>query len=108
MAKYQRSIQKTVLEVMEEAKKNGLPYLTKQQVITEVRHIIKLKKPSTQIGQALWHLSRYSKLRTPKVRYLGKGAWMICDTIDYSDRAFMELKYFARNISENIGKGIER
>lgn len=93
---------------MKEAKKNGLPYLTKQQVITEVQHIVKLKNPSTQVGQALWHLSRYSKFRTPKVKYLGKGAWVICDTIDYSDRVFTHLKDFAREVSGNIGKEIKR
>jgi len=88
---------------MRESKENDLPYLTKQQVMTEAQHIIKLKNPSTQISQALWHLSRYSKIRTPRVKYLGKGKWVLTNTIDYSDKTFTHLKDFARRISKNIG-----
>ena len=103
MKKYQRSIQKTVLEIIRESKKSGLPYLTKQQVITEVQHIIKLKNPSAQIGQALWRLSRYSKFKEPKVKYLGNGAWTIYDTVDEGDRAVAYLKEFAKKVSKDIG-----
>ena len=88
---------------MREAQQNKLPYLTKQQIIVEVQNIIPLKNPTTQIGQALWHLTKYTKLRDPKVAYIGKNGWVLYTPNDSSERIFYYLKEYSKQLSKRIG-----
>ena len=66
--KNQVGIQKAIYEIIQQSKKNGLPYITKQQILDELKDIITLKQPKDQVGQALYHLQRESKFRRPRIK----------------------------------------
>ena len=66
--KYQIGIQKSIFEIIQQSKKNRLPYITKQQILDELKDIITLKSPSDQVSQALYQLQRETKFRRPRIR----------------------------------------
>ena len=65
--KYQTGIQKAVLQSIINAKKHELPYITKTQIINEVKKIVSMKDPENQVGQALYQLQRQTKYRRPRI-----------------------------------------
>jgi len=80
--KYKTGIQKAVLQVIEESKKAGLPYITKQQIMNDVSKIVILKDPKNdsknEIGQALYQLQRKTKYRRPRIKkYFDKDGNML-------------------------------
>ena len=78
MAEYQTGIQLAVYEAIKQGKELGLPYITKQQIIDNVNRVIELKKPGTQIGQALYQLQHQKKYVGPKIKHV-KGGWTLVD-----------------------------
>jgi len=69
--KYQTGIQNTVLQIIKKADKLGLPYITKDQIVEEIKKYMELKKPEEQVGQALYQLQKegkFVKKRIEKVR----------------------------------------
>lgn len=66
--KNQVGIQKATFEVIKQSKRNELPYISKQQIINEVKDIIVLKEPTEQVGQALYQLQRKTKYRQPRIK----------------------------------------
>jgi len=66
---YQTGIQDTVLEVIKQSKRMGLKYITKQQIIKEVKRIMPdLKNVDTKVGQALYQLSKKSKYKRQRIK----------------------------------------
>jgi len=67
--KYQTGIQDTVLEVINQSRRMGLKYITKKQIIEEVKRVLpKLKNVDTKVGQALYQLSNKSKYRRQRIK----------------------------------------
>lgn len=116
--KYQTGIQEAVFQAIKKADKLGLPYITKDQIITEVQRIMDLKKPSEQVGQALYQLQcdgKFVKKRIEKVKiplkekhqrpedeYYTYGWIPIKRTQNGKNRIFKELINFARKQVSNI------
>ena len=70
--KYQVGIQGAVRHVILQSKRMDLPYITKQQIINEIKKIIPgMKYPNEKIGQALYQLQRPKKYRRVEIRKIG-------------------------------------
>jgi len=89
---YKTGIQKSVLHVIENSKKVGLPYITKKQIMKEVSKIVDFKdknKIPNKVGQALYQLQRKSKYRRPRIKkYIDKDGNMVGWT---STKNYIEL-----------------
>ena len=82
--KYQLGIQKAIFEIIKQSKRSELPYVSKQQIINELKDLIILKEPRKQVGQALYQLQRTTKYKRPRIKkyYNEKGCklgWTVID-----------------------------
>ena len=67
--KYQKGIQEAVLKIIEDSKRKRLPYITKKDIIINLKQQgIKFKDANAQVGQALYQLQRKTKFRRPRIR----------------------------------------
>jgi len=67
--KYQVGMQDLVLEIIKQSKLNGLQYITKKQIVTEVKkQFPKTKNLNDKVGQALYHLQKKTKYRQPRIK----------------------------------------
>jgi len=67
--KYQVGIQKEVLYVIEDAKRKGLPFVTKADILHNLeQRNIELKRPEAQVSQALFHLQKETMYRRPRIK----------------------------------------
>jgi hypothetical protein len=68
-SKYQIGIQDKVFAVIEEAKKKQLPFITKEDIIKNLKQKkVKMRDPEHQVGQALFHLQKKTKYKRPRVK----------------------------------------
>lgn len=75
-AKYQIGIQDAVKHTIIQSKKMGLPYITKQQIINEIKKIIpRLKNPTSKVGQALYQLQQPRKYKRNEIRKIGHNRY---------------------------------
>lgn len=71
MTKYQVGIQDAVKHIILQSKKMNLPYITKQQIIQEVKKTIpSLKNTETKVGQALYQLQQPRKYKRQEIKKL--------------------------------------
>ena len=100
MAEYQTGIQLAVYEAVKQGKELGLPYVSKQQIIDEVSRVIPLKKPGTQVGQALYQLQHDKKYIGPKIKHV-KGGWTLVDDSEiHKIKAYDKLHELSYNVLE--------
>jgi len=67
--KYQVGIQDNVYNIIKEAKKKGLPFITKADIIKNLKQKnITLRNVETQVGQALYQLQRMTKFRRRRIK----------------------------------------
>ena len=88
--KYQVGIQEEVYNIVEEAKKKKLPFITKIDIIKNLKQKgITMRDPKNQVGQALYHLQQKTKYRRPRVKkyYDKKGRKQGWTT--YEDKIFL-------------------
>jgi len=89
-SKYQVGIQDEVFKVIEEAKKKQLPFVTKEDIIKNLKQKkVTMRDPTNQVGQALYHLQKKTKYRRPKIKkyfdeYEKKLGWTT-----YEDKIFL-------------------
>lgn len=115
--KYQTGIQESVFRAIKKAEKLGLPYITKDQIIEEVQRNMELRKPSEQVGQALYQLQRegkFVKKRIEKVKIPSKEQYQPEDeyyqygwvpvkkSVNGKTRIFKELIEFVRKQTAKI------
>ena len=93
--KYQKGIQEMVLKIIEDSKRKQLPYITKKDIIINLKQQdVKLKDPNAQVGQALYQLQRKTKYRRPRIRKFKdkKGVTKGWTTVE--DKYFFNPWYF--------------
>jgi len=81
---YQTGIQDIVFNIILQSKKMKFGYITKQQILAEVKKQMKLKNPSAQVSQSLYQLQQSGKYKFPKIKkkYNSKGkklGWTLSD-----------------------------
>ena len=70
--KYQSGIQASVKYIVQQSKDMNLPYITKQQIIQEVKKLIpNIKNVETKIGQALYQLQQQRKYKRQEIKKIG-------------------------------------
>lgn len=70
--KYQVGIQSSVKYIIQQSKDMNLPYITKQQIIQEVKKLIpNIKNVEVKIGQALYQLQQPRKYKRQEVKKIG-------------------------------------
>ena len=75
-SEYQIGIQPAVKHTIIQSKKMGLPYITKQQIINEIKKIIPdLKNPTAKVGQALYQLQQEKKYRRVEIRKIAHNKY---------------------------------
>jgi len=89
-SKYQIGIQDKVFAVIEEAKKKQLPFITKTDIIKNLKQKnFKMRDPKNQVGQALLHLQKQTKYRRPRIKkYYDKQGRKLGWTT-YEDKIFL-------------------
>ena len=76
--KYQVGIQSSVKYIIKQSKDMNLPYITKQQIIQEVKKLIpNIKNVEIKIGQALYQLQLPRKYKTQEVKKIGYNRYTI-------------------------------
>jgi len=66
---HQKGIQKAVFETIRNSRMAGIPYITKQEILSGVKEILpELNEPYDQVSQALYHLSISTKFRRAKIK----------------------------------------
>lgn len=82
---YQTGVQDIVFNIILQSKKMKFGYITKQQILNEVKkQMTELKNPSAQVSQALYQLQQSGKYKFPKIKkkYNSKGiklGWTLSD-----------------------------
>jgi len=70
--KYQSGIQSSVEYIIQQSRDMKLPYITKQQIIHEVKKLIpNIKNAETKIGQALYQLQKPRKYKRQEIKKIG-------------------------------------
>lgn len=88
---YEKGIQQVVLEVIKQSRRMGLKYITKKQIIEQVKRVTpELKNTESKVGQALYQLQRTTKYRRPRIKkfYDGEGkklGWAVIDETGLCD-----------------------
>lgn len=68
-SKYQVGIQDEVYSVVEEARKKRLPFVTKEDIIKNLKQkSITMRDPKNQVSQALYQLQKKSKYKRPRIK----------------------------------------
>lgn len=70
--KYQSGIQASVKYIVKQSRDMDLPYITKQQIIHEVKKLIpNIKNVEIKIGQALYQLQQPRKYKRQEIKKIG-------------------------------------
>ena len=76
--KYQVGIQSSVRYIVQQSKDMNLPYITKQQIMQEVKKLIpNIKNMEVKIGQALYQLQQPRKYKRQEVKKIGYDKYTI-------------------------------